>query len=311
MILTPKPIKLNKIWGKSGRSPCKVVVEVQENERYLPLKGWGDNLNAFDPPAFCWWNRDNMPKAKGVFATLDLAALKSVHDFPVPKGWQWEDAEGWDHSGWEYAVNFRHVGKEPEWGSMTRVSCVRRRKWRRTLVSLPDAAADDSNVYELYIEAEWRSKAHLDFEHAVLKASLTEVYAKLNILLVFEFKRLNTGADARLASLRYATRGLMLASTMNHPPPIQEPCNAPHRSLTDISRRASRSCPNLEKLTMELVKTPTFAFKILTRTGDVMKLPGAEYINKTFVEDLVRDYATGREGWTLEGRGREEVRGGC
>ena len=56
------------------------------------------------------------------------------------------------------------------------------------------------------IEAEWRSKVHLDFEHAVLKTSLTEVNAKL--LLVFEFKRLNTGADARLASLKYAMRGL-------------------------------------------------------------------------------------------------------
>ena len=40
---------------------------------------------------------------------------------------------------------------------------------------------------------------------------------------------------------------------------------------------------------MELVKTPTFSFKILTRTGDIMKLPGAEYINKTFVEDLVQE----------------------
>ena len=214
----PQPIKLNKIWGKTGRSPSKVFVEVQENERYLPFQGWGDHLNAFDPPAFCWWDRDNMPKAKGVFATLDLSSLKSVHDFPVPKGWEWEDAEGWDHSAWEYAVNFRHVGQEPEWGSMTRVSCVRRRKWWRTLVSLPDEAADDdSNVYELYIEAEWCSKAHMDFEHAVIKASLTEVYAKLNILLVFEFKRLNTAADARLPSLRYARQALSHPVNLNRP----------------------------------------------------------------------------------------------
>jgi hypothetical protein len=186
-----------------------------------------------------------------VFATLDVTSIKSVFDFPVPKGWEWEDAEGWEHSEWEYAFNFRGVNPTDEatWGTeMTPHSYVRRRKWSRTLVSLKDSDADDSNVYELYIEAEWHSKAHLEFEHAMIKASLDEVYAKLNILLIFEFKRLDTGDDAKLSTLQV---------------------------------------PNLEKLTMALVKTPTFSFKILTRTGDLMAMPGADYLNKTFVEDLV------------------------
>jgi hypothetical protein len=74
------------------------------------------------------------------------------------------------------------------------------------------------------------------------------VYLKLNMQLIFEFPRLNTGADANLATLQV---------------------------------------PGLEKLTMSLVKTPTIRFKIDALGGNLMDLGFMKKVNKTYVEDLV------------------------
>jgi len=263
------PIKINNIWGRTGRSSSKVVVEIQENQRWRMATGgaWESPYMPGDFAHLCFWDQAEAPRTAGVLASIDVTKLKSVDEFPLPRDWFWEPNQEWEDEPWEYAFSFTRgvmPGTSPEWNDPENIileansnTHVRRRKWTRVLTSkVPDEAAlmqdlkddKDDNVYELYLEVEWDSKAHLEFKHAALTATLSQVYAKLNIQLIFEFPRLNTSADANLATLQY---------------------------------------PGLEKLSMSLVKTPSIKFKIDALGGNLMNWSLLKWVNKTYVEDLV------------------------
>ncbi|KAK9834254.1 hypothetical protein WJX81_000411 [Elliptochloris bilobata] len=115
--------------GAAQPSPRADVVaeEVFENERFMPLRGWGARGNL-------------LPGERGRFSTRSGA--RSWPDFPdvrLPDGWQWEGpwevevSRGTDPSGWSYAVDWGGLSYPPPPSAAYRKLCdfVRRRHWLR------------------------------------------------------------------------------------------------------------------------------------------------------------------------------------
>ena len=151
---------------------------------------------------------------------------------------------------------------------------VRRKKWTRHLVSLPPEQ-DDNHVYELFVTAEWRSKAYLRCEHKLLNAALEDVQAMMNLQFIFEFRKLDEEEDAAPPTARF---------------------------------------PNLQRVSMGLVKTPEFDCKIKTTGGNILAIPGlGKAINKTFLGSLVMNAFTppmllwDADSWSADSRRREKA----
>ena len=254
-----EPIKAKNVWGKFGRSSTRIVVQVRENQRhsvsaFLPI-GQGVIAVPGDPAAFSWCNDEDVDHGRGVLASVNLSHLAKIEDFPCPAGFLWEE-DSWECHAWEYAFNFKSVSllADAEWQAQpSHNTWVRRRKLTRTLVTAPDREpVDDSHVFELFLEADWKSKAKLTFKHKMLTAMLSDVYAALMIKLTFEFKQLDTAVDA-----------------------------APE----------TMGVPNLARLSIGLVKKPTIDFKVHTvlvgeQTGFV---DWAKFLRNSVIEDLVFD----------------------
>jgi hypothetical protein len=217
--------------------------KVREHQRFNPIHSWGNHFILGDPDRLCWVTT----LSHGVLSCVNLKRLTDIEAMEAPAGFTWVDGE-WEASSWEYAFNF--VEDEAAWGpDKTMHSHVRRREWSRRMTARQDPKESDMpHVYQLYIEAEWDSEAKLRFEHKFITATLSEVYAKLNICLTFEFKRLNTGSDAELKTL---------------------------------------GVPNLSKLSMSLPVKPTILFKATTNSDSFMSLNVAKFLNPDIVNSLV------------------------
>eukprot|EP01012_Entosiphon_sulcatum_P008275 TRINITY_DN14437_c0_g1_i1.p1 TRINITY_DN14437_c0_g1~~TRINITY_DN14437_c0_g1_i1.p1 ORF type:complete len:607 (+),score=70.69 TRINITY_DN14437_c0_g1_i1:107-1927(+) len=105
------------------------LVELWENQRYYPLKGWSTKLLPTDR----WQWSDKT----GRYCLRREALL-------LPTDWEWVDGADWavdkgegsDADGWYYGVDFtqsiRSCNSSKGWKD-----CVRRRKWQRPMVPRP------------------------------------------------------------------------------------------------------------------------------------------------------------------------------
>ncbi|KAF7988805.1 hypothetical protein HCN44_007115 [Aphidius gifuensis] len=102
--------------------PIRIKEETWENERWLPIEGFGDRL---------------LPTDRYHFSNIDGTIDRSRDKVKLPSmAWQWEgdwtiettlDGQPLDHDGWTYAVDFpAKYTPIKKWKS-----CVRRRKWVR------------------------------------------------------------------------------------------------------------------------------------------------------------------------------------
>ncbi|EKX38070.1 hypothetical protein GUITHDRAFT_144560 [Guillardia theta CCMP2712] len=242
-----EPIKFKNVFGSMGRSKLRRTVELQENERWVGK--WSPPLRTgIDPSHFCYWDQANAPDIKGMYNETLISKMNKLDDFVLPDGWIMETPDN---------------------------KCfVRRKKWTRHMVSLPPEQ-DDNHVYELFVTAEWRSKAYLRCEHKLLNAALEDVQAIMNLQFIFEFRKLNEEEDAAPPTARF---------------------------------------PNLQRVSMGLVKTPEFDCKIKTTGGNILAIPGlGKAINKTFLGSLVMNVFTppmllwDADSWRADARRREKA----
>ncbi|XP_014203430.1 tectonin beta-propeller repeat-containing protein [Copidosoma floridanum] len=102
--------------------PIRIKEEAYENERWLPIEGFGGKL---------------LPTDRYHFSNQDGTVDRSRDKVKLPSmAWQWEgdwciettlDGQPLDHDGWTYAVDFPATyTPKKQWKS-----CVRRRKWVR------------------------------------------------------------------------------------------------------------------------------------------------------------------------------------
>ena len=119
------------VLGDLEEVPTVKVVEVYENQRYYPLRGWSTSL---------------LPTDRSMWSTKDGYRVTPPAETPLPSGWRWTsewcivEDHGGPHivtghrggeaeAGWEYALDFYRKYSSHHDTS----DCVRRRCWRRIM----------------------------------------------------------------------------------------------------------------------------------------------------------------------------------
>ncbi|KAK9908805.1 hypothetical protein WJX75_003140 [Coccomyxa subellipsoidea] len=122
--------------------------EIFENERFLPIKGWGNSL----------------PTERKRYSTRD--GSQSAAEFPslpLPQGWEWEGP--WGSEDWAYGADWSTITYPPHPNSLKRgmMDFVRRRRWvrrrRKQAISASSSAADLASAPSVGALAEAASAA--------------------------------------------------------------------------------------------------------------------------------------------------------
>lgn len=104
----------------------EIAVEIWENERYYPFKGWTKSLFPTDPPTFS--SKDD--KLRTPFASLDQVVPLQDWAWITPWAVHMEH-EPHDKDGWQYGPGFNLPGRTFKAKEST-LDMVRRRLWSRT-----------------------------------------------------------------------------------------------------------------------------------------------------------------------------------